>query len=198
MGEQAFEVAQAACNLYHGVLYVGRQRGEPVEQTLRQLREGAFALAGEEMEARRVREARQQARATTAAAAAGAAAGSPQAGVAAGAAACAAQSGPQQQEQQEQQQEQQQQQQREQQQEAGGSPPRSLKRERCPGQHEHEDWGGEGLAPAPHSGVLSPTQQQLERRRRLSSELYPPPIAAMAAVRQLPLAAAAATHADGG
>ncbi|KAI3438152.1 hypothetical protein D9Q98_000591 [Chlorella vulgaris] len=62
VGERAFEVAHAACCLYHGVLYAGRRRGAPPAQTLRELREGATALAEEALQARQATAARQQAR----------------------------------------------------------------------------------------------------------------------------------------
>lgn len=104
VGEEAFEVAAAACDLYHGksllvigrpgqqrmamgssawpsvapppyqqracpstpdppgMLYSGRQRGEPTSQTLRSLREAAFAVAAETMENRRRRAERKAVR----------------------------------------------------------------------------------------------------------------------------------------
>ena len=135
VGERAFEVAQAACNLYHGMLYSGRQRGAPAAQTLRELRQGAFALAEEAMEERQAREARRQARGMAAGAA-----GSPAATQALEAGATGEQQ---------------------------GSQPRTLKRERCARQQAA---GGEENA-AQNTEVLSPSQQQLERRRRLSGEL---------------------------
>jgi hypothetical protein len=67
VGERAFEVALAACNLYHGLLWAGRSAGQPLAQTLPQLREGAFALADEAMAERQTREARRAKRGGTAA-----------------------------------------------------------------------------------------------------------------------------------
>lgn len=155
VGERAFEVAQAACNLYHGVLYAGRQRGVPASQSLRELREGAFALADEAIEARRARDARRQA-GTAAAGAGGAATPAGRAGEQLGQG----------------------------QQQGGGSQPRSLKRERCGSQQQgqgQQAWSREEEN-APQNGaaaeaereaaVLSPSQQQQERRRRLSGELW--------------------------
>ncbi|KAL4420908.1 hypothetical protein ABPG77_001249 [Micractinium sp. CCAP 211/92] len=163
VGERAFEVAQAACNLYHGVLFSGRRRGAALRESLKELREGAFALAEEAIAARQAREARRAARTSgsaphgmpsTAAAApctGSAAVGSP--GAAAGAAAAAAaEPEPCQQQQQ-------------------GSPPRSLKRQRCPGSAWQPTGGGSENEPL-NAAPLSPTQQQQERRRRLSEELH--------------------------
>ena len=47
---------------YHGVLWAGRRRGSLLSDTLRELREGAFALADEAIAERRQREARRDAK----------------------------------------------------------------------------------------------------------------------------------------
>eukprot|EP00887_Chlorella_sp_A99_P006045 scaffold22.g6045.t1 len=71
VGELAFEVALAACNLYHGLLYAGRARGAPLEETLRELREAAFHLAHEAIEGRPTKAAAEAAAAAGAEAARG-------------------------------------------------------------------------------------------------------------------------------
>lgn len=167
VGERAFEVAQAACNLYHGVLYSGRRRGVALKDSLRELREGAFALAEEAIAARQAREARRAARGAgctggrsgcggapvTAGIGSPAAAGSPGAAAGAADAEAAAAAGAEQRQ-------------------SGqpGSQARSLKRQRCPGSAGQLTAGSSENEPL-NAAVLSPTQQQQERRRRLSAEL---------------------------
>lgn len=164
VGERAFEVAQAASNLYHGVLFSGRRRGAALKESLKELREGSFALAEEAIAARQAREARRAARTSgsaphgmpsTAAAApctGSAAVGSPRARAGAAAAAAAEPEPCQQQQQQD-------------------SLARSLKRQRCPGSLRQPTGGGSENEPL-NAAPLSPTQQQQERRRRLSGELH--------------------------
>ncbi|KAL4443332.1 hypothetical protein ABPG75_011069 [Micractinium tetrahymenae] len=189
VGEKAFEVAQAACNLYHGVLYSGRQRGAPLKESLKELREGAFALAEEAIAVRQAREARRQARNGGSAVngsggSAAAGTGSPAAG-SPGAEAPAAAAW--------------------QQEQQHGSQPRSLKRERCPGSAEQRTGGSSENEPL-NAALLSPTQQQQERRRRLSGEVdlaavlpVASPADALAAAAYAtppPVAAAAACEGD--
>lgn len=130
---------------YHGVLYSGRQRGAPLSQTLRELREGAMQLADEAIAARRERDAKT---ATRQGAAAAAAAASPDQGEGDLGGSQAATQGTQ----------------------LGTQPRSSLKRERCSGQAEQQPAGSlENVSR--NSPLLSPSQQQQERRRRLSGEL---------------------------
>lgn len=45
VGDRWYEIAVAACNLYHGMLYAGNEAGEDVGTTMRRLREAALKMA---------------------------------------------------------------------------------------------------------------------------------------------------------
>lgn len=149
VGDWAFEVAQAACNLYHGLLYAGRLHGVPVAQSLRELREGAFLMAEEAIAAQAQQRQRQAKR--------GSSAGGP------------ASSQP----------EPEQRQQQQQGQPRGGQKRERCPGQQHQHQQQRAALGEENVPHNAGEAALSPSQrQQHERRQRIDCEGWQAPMAA--------------------